>query len=267
MVLTAVRGALGFLSRLPVGHSERAWEAFVGTPAAFPLAGYVVGGLMALPFLTAGLLPAPVVAAAYLGSVVLVTGVNHADGLADLGDAAVVHGDPAERRDAMRDTTVGVGAVLALGTVLLALALAALAVAGLRPLIAVALVLAAEVGAKLAMATLACIGRPSHDGFGSTVIAGNGPRRLVASLAVAVPAAVVAVPATAIAVITGPLIAVGLSRWADRQLGGVGGDVFGAANELTRAVALHASVAMWSLFGGVWSVPVGRWGVLAWTLS
>jgi adenosylcobinamide-GDP ribazoletransferase len=267
VVLTAVRGALGFLSRLPVGHSERAWDAFVGTPAAFPLAGYVVGGLVALPFLAAGLLPAPVVAAAYLGSVVLVTGVNHADGLADLGDAAVVHGDPHKRRDVMRDTTVGVGAVLALGSVLLALALAAVAAAGLRPLIAVALVLAAEVGAKLAMATLACIGRPSHDGFGSTVIDGNGPRQLFASLAVALPAALVAVPATAIAVITGPLLAVGLSRWADHRLDGVGGDVFGAANELTRTVALHVGVAAWSLFGGVWSVPLGDMGVLAWTLS
>jgi len=263
VVLTAVRGALGFLSRLPVGHSERAWNAFVGTPAAFPLAGYVVGGLVALPFLAAGLLPAPVIAAAYLGGVVLVTGVNHADGLADLGDAAVVHGDPAERREVMRDTTVGVGAVLALGTVLLALALAALAVAGLPPLVAVALVLAAEVGAKLSMATLACVGRPSHDGFGATVIDGNGPRRLVAALAVGLPAAVVAVPATAVAVLTGPLLAVGLSGWADRQLGGVSGDAFGAANELTRAVALHISVATWSLFGGVWPVPLGDMGVLA----
>ncbi|MDS0220613.1 adenosylcobinamide-GDP ribazoletransferase [Haloarcula sp. S1AR25-5A] len=266
MVLTAVRGALGFLSRLPVGHSERAWDAFVGTPAAFPLAGYVVGGLVAVPFLAVGLLPAPVVAAAYLGSVVLVTGINHADGLADLGDAAVVHGDPAERRDVMRDTTVGVGAVLALGTVLLALALAALAAAGLPPLVAVALVLAAEVGAKLAMATLACVGRPSHDGFGSTVIDGNGPRQLFASLTVALPAAIVAVPVTAVAVLTGPLLAVALSRWADRRLGGVSGDIFGAANELTRAVALHTGVAVWSLFGGVWPVSPGDMGVLAWTL-
>ncbi|GGK53392.1 adenosylcobinamide-GDP ribazoletransferase [Haloarcula sebkhae] len=265
MVLTAVRGALGFLSQLPVGHSEQAWDAFVETPAAFPLAGYVVGGLVALPFLAAGLLPAPVIAAAYLGTVVLVTGVNHADGLADLGDAAVVHGDPAERRDVMRDTTVGVGAVLALGTVLLALALAAVAVAGLPPLVAVSLALAAEVGAKLAMATLACVGRPSHEGFGSTVIDGNGPRHLVGSLAVALPAAVIAVPATTVAVLTGPLLALGLSRWADQRLGGVSGDAFGAANELTRATALHVGVAVWSLFGGIWSVPLVDWGVLAWT--
>ncbi|MFT4923567.1 MAG: adenosylcobinamide-GDP ribazoletransferase, partial [Haloarculaceae archaeon] len=28
MVLTALRGAVGFLTRLPVGHDERAWAAF-----------------------------------------------------------------------------------------------------------------------------------------------------------------------------------------------------------------------------------------------
>jgi adenosylcobinamide-GDP ribazoletransferase len=255
MVLTAVRGALGFLSRLPVGHSEAAWDAFTATPAAFPLAGYVVGALVALPLLAAGVLPAPVVAAAYLAAVVLVTGVNHFDGLADLGDAAVVHGSPAERREVLRDTTVGVGAVLALGSVLVALALGALAVAALPPLVAVALVLASEVGAKLAMATLACLGTPSHEGFGATVLDGARPRDLLTPVAVTLPVAVLVVPATAVAVLAGLVVGAGLTRWAARTLDGVGGDVFGAANELARVVALHAAVAAWTL---------SDWGVLAW---
>ncbi|MBX0322058.1 adenosylcobinamide-GDP ribazoletransferase [Halomicroarcula sp. F13] len=258
MVLSALRGALGFLSRLPVGHSEAAWDAFTATPAAFPLAGYVVGALVAVPFLAVGLLPAPVVAAAYLAAVVLVTGVNHADGLADLGDAAVVHGDPAERREVMRDTTVGVGAVLALGTGLLGLGLGALAAARLPLLAAVAVVLASEVGAKLAMATLACLGTPSHEGFGATILDGQGPSDLAGPLVVAVPAALLALPATAVASVASVAVALSLNRWADRRLGGVGGDVFGATNELARVVALHAAVATWALVD---------WGVLAWTLS
>ncbi|WP_135301929.1 adenosylcobinamide-GDP ribazoletransferase [Haloarcula amylovorans] len=256
MVLSAVRGALGFLSRLPVGHSEAAWDAFTATPAAFPLAGYVVGALVAVPFLAVGLVPAAVVAAAYLAGIVLVTGVNHADGLADLGDAAVVHGGPAERREVMRDTTVGVGAVLALGTTLVGLALGALAVAGLPVLVAVAIVVAAEVGAKLSMATLACVATPSHAGFGETVLSGNRPRDFLASVAAALPAAALVVPVTTVAVVAGPVVALVLRRWADRRLGGVGGDVFGAANELSRVAALHAAVVAWTLFD---------WGVLAWT--
>nr|WP_254282937.1 adenosylcobinamide-GDP ribazoletransferase [Halomicroarcula limicola] len=259
--MSAVRGALGFLSRLPIGHSEAAWDAFAATPAAFPLAGYVVGALVAVPFLAVGLVPAPVVAAAYLAGVVVVTGVNHADGLADLGDAAVVHGDPAERREAMRDTTVGVGAVLALGTALVGLALGALAVAGLPTLAAVAIVVAAEVGAKLSMATLACLGSPSHEGFGETVLSDKRPRDVLASVAAALPAAALVVPAATVAVAAGPVVALLLERWADRRLDGVGGDVFGAANELSRVVALHAAVVAWTLFD--WELV--DWGVLAWT--
>ena len=57
----------------------------------------------------------------------------------------------------MQDTTVGVGAVLALGTALLGLALGALSVTTLPVAVAVAVVVAGEVGAKLAMATLAAV--------------------------------------------------------------------------------------------------------------
>ena len=255
MVLRALRGALAFLTRLPVGHSDSAWTAFTATPAAFPLAGYVVGALVALPFLLVGTLPPPVVAAAYLAGVVLVTGVNHADGLADVGDAAAVHGEPAKRREVMRDTTVGVGAVLALGTVLLALALGGLAVATLPPLVAVAVIVASEVGAKLAMATLSCLGRPSHDGFGSAMLADNGPRDLALVAVVAIPATVLAAPATAAAAGIAIPVALLVRRWARRTLDGVGGDVFGATNELARVAALHAAIAAWHLTGGVLWTP------------
>ena len=255
MVLSALRGALGFLSRLPVGHSEDAWAAFTATPPAFPLAGYVVGGLVALPFLAVGALPGPVVAAGYLALLVAVTGVNHADGLADLGDAAAVHGTPEERRAVMRDTTVGVGAVLALGSVLLGLALGALAVTTLPVRVAVAVVVASEVGAKVAMATLACLGEPSHEGFGATMLDGNGPVDLLVALVAAVPIAAVVPPATVVALLAALVVALLVRRWSQRTLAGVGGDVFGATNELARVAALHAAVAAWQLLGGsIWTL-------------
>ena len=255
MVLSALRGALGFLSRLPVGHSEDAWAAFTATPAAFPLAGYVVGGLVALPFLAAGALPGSVVAAAALGLLVAVTGVNHADGLADLGDAAAVHGTPEQRREVMRDTTVGVGAVLALGTVILLLAFALLAVTALPVRVAVAVVVASEVGAKVAMATLACLGEPSHEGFGAAMLDGNGPTDLLVTLAVGAPIALVAVPVTTVSLLAALVVALLVRRWARHRLGGVGGDVCGATNELARVVALHGAVAAWHLLGGSMWTP------------
>jgi adenosylcobinamide-GDP ribazoletransferase len=248
VVVTAVRGALGFLTRLPVGRDEAAWEAFQRTPVAFPLAGYLVGAVLALPMALGG--PAPAVAFLFLAWVVLVTGVNHADGLADLGDAAVVHGDPAERRAVMRDTTVGVGALLAVGVGLLGLALAGLALAAIPLGVAVGVVVTAEVGAKLAVAAQVCLGRPSHDGFGAAFADRAEPADLVAPAAVAVPAIAVSgsVSAGAGALLAALAVAVLVRAWADRHLAGVGGDVFGATNELARIAALHAGVLVWTLW-------------------
>lgn len=244
MVLNAFRGALGFLTRLPIGHDERAWEAFRHTPEAFPLAGYVVGGLLALAFALP--VPDPTAAAGFVVWVYLLTGVNHADGLADLGDAAAVHGTPETRRDVMTDTTTGVGAVLALAAVVAALALAGLALAALPLAAAAAIVLASEVGAKCAMAVVACLGEPAHEGLGSQVAEGR-PLRTVGPLAVSLPATLLLVPASTAAFVGALAIALLALRWANRRLGGISGDVLGATNELARVVALHAGVIAWTL--------------------
>lgn len=256
MVLTALRGALGFLTRLPTGHDERAWDAFGETPAAFPLAGWVVGALVAIVFFAP--LPDPSAAFAYLVALYLLTGINHADGVADLGDAAVVHGDAEARRAVMKDTEVGVGAVLALALVLVGLALAALALAAAPPLAAVSVVVAAEVGAKLGMATLACLGDPAHEGMGSS-FTDNRPILLVAPVAVALPVGLLGGPA--VAALCGALVAsLVVLRWSSGTLGGVSGDAFGAANEFARLAGLHAGVVAVHL-GGDAGLPE----VVAWT--
>lgn len=247
MVLSGLRGAVGFLTRIPVGRSEHSWDAFRQRPLYFPLVGYFVGVLVALPFLL--LVPPATVAVLYVLLVFALTGINHADGLADLGDAAVVHGSPDDRREVMHDTTVGVGGVVAVAVAVLALGLGGTAVAGLPPLRAVGLVVAAEVAAKLAMATLACAGTPAHEGMGAQLTGASG-LDFVAVAAVAAPAALLTWPTPVAPVAVGAGIAVSLAArsWATRRLGGVSGDVFGATNELARVVALHAGVVTWTLW-------------------
>jgi adenosylcobinamide-GDP ribazoletransferase len=243
VVLSALRGALGFLTRLPVGHDEAAWDAFRRTPVAFPLAGYVVGGLLAIPVVLPA--PAPVVAFLFVLGVVAVTGVAHLDGLADLGDAAVVH-DPGRRREAMKDTETGVGGTVAVGVGLVGLALAGLALAALPVRAAVGLVVAAEVTAKLSMAGVAALGSPAHDGLGSQLL-GATPGELPPAVLLAVPAVVLTWPSPAgvAGLLAGLAAASLLVRWVRGWLGGVSGDAFGAANELARLAALHAGVLAW----------------------
>lgn len=278
----AVRGALAFLTRLPVGGGESAWDAFRRTPAAFPIAGLVVGALVSLPFVFSALAPLPpsVTVAVYLLVLVAVTGVTHADGLADLADAAAVHERPGSeksasdrRREVLKDAAIGVGGVLALVISTLALAFGALALAGLAvdegtasaptltPLTAAATVVLAEVGAKTAMGLLASLGAPAHDGLGSQLVSESRPRDALGVSLTAVGACLTVGLSTgtvggppgpvlvigAVAVLASAIVALGVRRWASANLGGVSGDAFGAANELTRVFALHAGVIAWAL--------------------
>jgi len=70
--------------------------------------------------------PAPTVALAFVLAVYAVTGIGHLDGVADIGDAAAVHGGPRRRRRVLKDSALGVGGTVALALVVLGLATAAL---------------------------------------------------------------------------------------------------------------------------------------------
>ncbi|QLG29554.1 adenosylcobinamide-GDP ribazoletransferase [Halorarum halophilum] len=250
MMASALRGAVSFLTRLPAGGDAADWEAFRRVPATFPAVGYLVGALAGLAVVLP--IPAATAVATYLVALYLLTGLTHADGLADLGDAAAVHGDAERRRAVLKDSATGVGGALALGVTLLVLAFGALGAAGIGSgLAAFRIVVAAEVGAKVGMALLVCLGDPGHEGLGSRLVGESAPADLVLVAALALPAIVAVggtLPALAAALLAGPLVALLVKRWADRRLGGITGDVLGAANELGRATALHAGVVVWTLF-------------------
>ncbi|WP_299237042.1 adenosylcobinamide-GDP ribazoletransferase [Natronomonas sp.] len=251
-VLGGLRGGVAFLTRLPVPTENRDWDRFRAFPAAFPLVGYLVGAVVSVPFLVGGLasaaVPEPTVAFGYLLAVVLCVGIPHLDGIADLGDAAAAHGRDATRR-ALKDTETGVGAIVAVVVVLAGLAAAAIELAAVPPLVAVGVVTAAEVGAKLGMSAVACLGTASHDGIGASFTRGATPALLFGPALAALPAAVIVAPfpVGVAPVVAGPLVAVVLVRWTAEPLGGVNGDVFGATNELGRVFGLHAGVIAWTL--------------------
>jgi adenosylcobinamide-GDP ribazoletransferase len=112
--------------------------------------------------------------------------------------------------------------------------------------VAVSVVVAAEVGAKVGMAALACLGRPAFEGLGSA-FTDNAPRAVVGPALVATPVVLLGRPATA--ALTGAVaVSLALLGWSRTNLGGVNGDVFGAANELARLAGLHLGVVAWTLY-------------------
>ena len=79
-----------------------------------PLIGLITGLPGAVLLLAAHFVPPGVASSLALGAVLLASGLHHADGVLDVGDAIMAHGSPHRRREVLEDTRVGVGGLGAL---------------------------------------------------------------------------------------------------------------------------------------------------------
>ena len=235
--------AFHLLTRLPLG-AVRADPA--GVPAAthparcYPLVGLVVAVLAAAAFALAGwlALPAFLGAVAALAVAILVTGALHEDGLADVADGFGGGRDRAAKLAIMRDSRIGTYGVLALILVLAARGGSLAATA--EPALVAAGLLTAHALSRAGLAPLmwalpaarsdglaAVTGRPGGSDVLTALIIGAATALLLLDFAVAV----TAILACAVA-------QWGLALQARRQIGGVTGDVLGAAQQLGEAAVL-----------------------------
>lgn len=249
-LLAGLRSVLSFLTVLPVGHGtveEMAEHAFF-----FPMAGAIVGFLSGLvgAVLFSYLDPLP---AAWLTLIVLslLTGLNHLDGVLDLGDALMVRGDKERRIEVLHDKHHGVGGFVAL---LFTLVLAGTAISLLGKVVLKALV-AAETMGKLSMILAAALGRPGDRGIGAAFISKLKERILpnvAGGIAISVVLCLVLLPIPAVAPISALVFLLTLTwtKYLERVFGCITGDMLGATCELNKLAVLFA------LYG------VGRWGLL-----
>ncbi|MFA6331913.1 MAG: adenosylcobinamide-GDP ribazoletransferase [Methanoregula sp.] len=230
--MKTILSLLQFTTILPLGKPQDL-EQFARSSYVYPLAGYVIGGLVAL---SVYFIANPTIAAAVAVALLLIiTGAHHFDGLLDLGDGLMAHGDPENRIRALTDRNVGAGAI-ALG-----IAVTLLLFAGLQEAISIACTLIiGEVCAKFSMAFLTAYGTPFHEGMHSYLYQFSHPVFPVISFLLCLPlfllpVAPVKLFAAMILMILCPLILLGISQ---RIFGGINGDVVGASNEITRALVI-----------------------------
>jgi adenosylcobinamide-GDP ribazoletransferase len=240
-----VRALLAFFTALPVSDPGVSLEDAARRVYLLPLVGLLAGLPGAALLLLAFVMPPGVAATLALGAVILAAGLHHTDGVMDVGDALMVRGSPARRREVMKDARIGAGAVGAL-FVVYAPTLAALeALAVASPLGAAASLLAGEIAARSAMLLLLVFGRPAGENSSSACFVSTlekGRRRTVALiLALAFPP-LVALPlgqgALLVAVTAPAMTAIAALALANRAFRGISGDVAGATGELARAVLL-----------------------------
>jgi adenosylcobinamide-GDP ribazoletransferase len=237
-----VVAALSFLTAVPVARGTRLGERDLRRGVVlFPVVGAAVGALVALvAWGAAQVLPAFPAAIIGVASGVAVTAALHLDGLGDVADGIGASFGGRVPLEAMRDPrlgTFGIAAV-ALDLLLKSSLLAALVVDGF-PWEVVA------VGAVSRCAPLALAWRLPYVGAGAGGWADrmSGTQTLAAfaiALAIGIPTAGFAVLGIALAA---AVVAIAVGWWSSRRLGGVTGDVFGAAVELGETIALVAVVA------------------------
>ena len=245
----------------------------------FPVVGVVIGlmaGLLVLGLHHAIAEPllAGLAAAAFL---LIVTGLHHTDGLADMADGLMTRGGGYRRRlDAMKDKNTGTAGVTAIVLCVAGLVLALSVMNGMNVIIVLCGMILAESLAKFSMVVMAMTGRPATPNSTGAIFAKAAKSAKFKAAAVAImaiiiiilmiivpivvsimipvyyfadieqPGQVYFISFMTLAVMTAssvviPLILAAISR---RSFGGITGDVFGASNEITRIVALGVLVTI-----------------------
>ncbi|WP_229400326.1 adenosylcobinamide-GDP ribazoletransferase [Micromonospora okii] len=234
-----VRLALGTFTVLPV-RAGRVDRAAAGTAMALaPAVGALLGAALAgvLLLLSAG--TAPLLAAGVtVGVAALLTRGLHLDGLADTVDALGSYRRGPAALEIMKKPDVGPFGVVALVVVLLVQTAALAELAGRSWPAALAAVVTATAAGRLAVALACRRGVPAArpEGLGALVAGTVGPVALALGAVAVAAVAVAAVPGRAwqgpVAVLAALAVAALLLRHVVRRLGGITGDVLGAAVEV-----------------------------------
>lgn len=243
------------LTRVPVardlpGRPGDLAAAIPWFPVIGALIGAAVGGVYAVGLVV---FPPAVAATVAVGSGILLTGAFHEDGLGDTADALAGGSTPGERLRILRDPRLGTYGVCA---VALSILLRVSAVAALGPWdAAAALVAANAIGRAVAVGLLGVLPAAAGEGLGASYAEASKPRAaaigvilgvLLGAVALGFPGVAAAAAAAAAGLTIGVL--------AKRRIGGVTGDILGAAEQAAEALVLLAAVA----------VTTGGWAPAPW---
>ena len=245
---------LQFLTRIRIVR-QTVWTAedFGRSTRFFPLVGLVLGICYALAawILVSVLGMRALTAALLLILPLLLTGGLHADGFMDTADG-VFSGRERERKlEIMKDSRVGSFGVVAF--VLLMFLQFALLLDMSPPLLVPVFFVMPIIGRMAMVLAVSCFPYARADGMGKTY-ADMADRGTVAIAAVTASVLVIPIGLLAtLALVLGIVFALLFCRWMTAILGGVTGDVYGAATVLTETIVL-AVFSLASSYSNVWGL-------------
>jgi len=245
------RVALSFLTIFPVADDLQPDADQLGRSMAFfPAVGLVLGlGLVVLNWVLDSFIPRPVLDCLLVLFLIMATGALHLDGIADLIDGLAGGKDRAGVLEIMKDSRVGAIGVVGLVMVLLLKYLSLFNIAPEVKSAALVLTPAAGRWVQVVLAAYCRYLRP-NGGTGAVFVDKIGEREVLIATVTLIAAALAlfGVKGVFVVFLLG-LAAMLLQRYFQRRLGGVTGDVLGAATEVVEVLTLLFVLALFQTGG------------------
>jgi adenosylcobinamide-GDP ribazoletransferase len=240
--LTEVRLAASFLTIIPVGRNPATATEVASSLGWFPLVGFVVGAVLVCADYLLAFVAGPVRAIVLVLTLTVICGAVHLDGLADTADALGAGCERTRVLEILRDSRIGSFAAAAVFFVL-ALKIAALACASGHSR-RVALYLAPGFARWAMVAVPYKMIYLRERGAGSPLLGPHDVRNLQLATIIALIGSLPTAPILALRGLIVTIILVWMSRtFYYRWLGGITGDLIGAAGEIVETAVLLALTA------------------------
>jgi adenosylcobinamide-GDP ribazoletransferase len=239
--VSQVRLAASFLTILPVGPTNTASTADVAASFGwFPLVGFGLGlVLCAIDWMLAPIFGNAMRAVLIVLFLTVLTGALHLDGLADTADALGAGGDRTRVLEILRDSRIGSFGAIALVFVIVLKIFALTGVGGAHRYAAIYMATGLGRWAMVALASGLDYLRP--EGAGAAMLSRDRRRNLKLATLTAV---IVMVPLVTLhalrACVVAALMTLALRSFYWRWMGGVTGDLIGAAGEIVETAVLIA---------------------------
>ena len=241
-MLKEIGSVFSFLTIFPSSNSTL--ENIAKYMYVFPIVGVFIGLLVGgMGFGLSFFLDPLLVSLLVVASIAIVTGIHHADGLADFADGLMVKGSKERKLKAMKDLSTGSAGIVAIVLYLIGLVVTISLTSGFDLFKAI---LISEILAKFSMVLMASLGNSASVGSNSPFVSMMKDRRkLVAAFFITL-ILIGLVGETIGFVMLGVTVGVTLFLLAltTRSFGGITGDVLGSTNELTRLASLMVFVSL-----------------------
>ena len=210
----------------------------------FPIVGIIIGILVGgFGFGLSFFLDPIIVSFLVVTSLVIITGIHHADGLADFADGLMVKGTKEKKLNAMKDLSTGSAGIVAIMLYLIGLVVTISLTTGFDLFKAI---LISEILAKFSMVLMASLGNSASLGSNSPFVKIMKDKKKLGVAFVIMLIPVIVIGETTGLVMLGVTVTLTLFLLAlsTRSFGGITGDVLGATNELSRLASLMVFVSI-----------------------